>query len=413
MNKSFERDGNLIKLTLVYDEPETSKAKKKVVNNFAKGANMPGFRKGKTPASVIKKMITKEHMEYMLSETFKVYDAIDDYINENDETVIDVEDIKLALADNGEFTVCADITLPEAIEIKKWDKLATKEESTVEEEAVDKFINNLYDVEDNYEFNDEEGAEVNGAHTVTLRTTELDEDGNAVQESTKVTQFKLNGESAYEVAVREATADKKVGETVEFKNPVSDKQEKAEIIEVASLPELNLDEFAKTQKYFEGCENGEDFKNKVREYLQRNLDNENNNKFFNELINALHTENPYEVPAALVERAMERNLRETIRMQFGLSGKNADELVHNLMSSDDYKAQAQEAATQEAFFDLFVEQFRKNQNIELTEEEAQKAVDEYKAMLPEGSEVDERTVTFIKKSALHDKVVDVIVDAQN
>lgn len=133
MNKSFERDGNLIKLTLVYDEPETSKAKKKVVNNFAKGANMPGFRKGKTPASVIKKMITKEHMEYMLSETFKVYDAIDDYINENDETVIDVKDIKLALADNGEFTVCADITLPEAIEIKKWDKLATKEESTVEE----------------------------------------------------------------------------------------------------------------------------------------------------------------------------------------------------------------------------------------------------------------------------------------
>lgn len=30
MNKSFERDGNLIKLTLVYDEPETSKAKKKL-----------------------------------------------------------------------------------------------------------------------------------------------------------------------------------------------------------------------------------------------------------------------------------------------------------------------------------------------------------------------------------------------
>lgn len=413
MNKSFERDGNLIKLTLVYDEPETSKAKKKVVNNFAKGANMPGFRKGKTPASVIKKMITKEHMEYMLSETFKVYDAIDDYINENDETVIDVKDIKLALGENGEFTVSADITLPEAIEIKKWEKLATKEEGTVEEEAVEKFINNLYDVEDNYEFNDEEGAEVNGAHTVTLRTTELDENGNDVQDSTKVTQFKLNGESSLEVAVREATADKKVGETVEFKNPVTDKQEKAEIIEVAVLPELNLDEFAKNQKYFEECENGEDFKNKVREYLQRNLDNENHNKFFNELINALQNENPYEVPAELVDRAMERNLRETIRMQFGLSGKNADELVRNLMSSDDYKAQAQEAATQEAFFDLFVEQFRKNQNIELTEEEAQKAVDEYKAMLPEGSEVDERTVVFIKKSALHDKVVDAIVAAQN
>lgn len=412
MKQNFERNGNTLELTLVYDQAETKKAENKIVSNYAKSMNVPGFRKGKTPASVVRKMLTREQLDYNLADSLQVYRELDTFLDEHDETVLDVAITEMATKD-GEYTVVAKIEYPEPMEIKNWEKLATKETKTIEDDEVEKFINNLYDVEDNYEFTDDEETEVAGHHAVTLRVTELDEEGNDVQESTTVNSYKLDGESPLETAVRLATDDKKVGETVEFRNPDTNKQVKAEIIEVATLPELNLDEFATKQMYFQDCADGEALTAKVRDYLQSQLDAEANQKFFNELVQALRAENPYEVPAVLVEREMERNLRELVRQQFGMIGENADKMVQNIMANPEFRAQSEGAASDGAYFDLFVEQFGKEQNIELTEEEAQKVIDDYKNALPEGAKIDDRTIRFLKNGARHDKIVDALFDAQN
>lgn len=412
MKQNFERNGNTLELTLVYDQAETKKAENKIVSNYAKSMNVPGFRKGKTPASVVRKMLTREQLDYNLADSLQVYRELDTFLDEHDETVLDVAITEMATKD-GEYTVVAKIEYPEPMEIKNWEKLATKETKTIEDDAVEKFINNLYDVEDNYEFTDDEETEVAGHHAVTLRVTELDEEGNDVQESTTVNSYKLDGESPLETAVRLATDDKKVGEIVEFRNPDTNKQVKAEIIEVATLPELNLDEFATKQMYFQDCADGEALTAKVRDYLQSQLDAEANQKFFNELVQALRAENPYEVPAVLVEREMERSLRELVRQQFGMTGENADKMVQNIMANSEFRAQSEGAASDGAYFDLFVEQFGKEQNIELTEEEAQKVIDDYKNALPEGAKIDDRTIRFLKNGARHDKIVDALFDAQN
>lgn len=412
MKQNFERNGNTLELTLVYDQAETKKAENKIVSNYAKSMNVPGFRKGKTPASVVRKMLTREQLDYNLADSLQVYRELDTFLDEHDETVLDVAITEMATKD-GEYTVVAKIEYPEPMEIKNWEKLATKETKTIEDDEVEKFINNLYDVEDNYEFTDDEETEVAGHHAVTLRVTELDEEGNDVQESTTVNSYKLDGESPLETAVRLATDDKKVGEIVEFRNPDTNKQVKAEIIEVATLPELNLDEFATKQMYFQDCADGEALTAKVRDYLQSQLDAEANQKFFNELVQALRAENPYEVPAVLVEREMERNLRELVRQQFGMIGENADKMVQNIMANPEFRAQSEGAASDGAYFDLFVEQFGKEQNIELTEEEAQKVIDDYKNALPEGAKIDDRTIRFLKNGARHDKIVDALFDAQN
>lgn len=412
MKQNFERNGNTLELTLVYDQAETKKAENKIVSNYAKSMNVPGFRKGKTPASVVRKMLTREQLDYNLADSLQVYRELDTFLDEHDETVLDVAITEMATKD-GEYTVVAKIEYPEPMEIKNWEKLATKETKTIEDDAVEKFINNLYDVEDNYEFTDDEETEVAGHHAVTLRVTELDEEGNDVQESTTVNSYKLDGESPLETAVRLATNDKKVGEIVEFRNPDTNKQVKAEIIEVATLPELNLDEFATKQMYFQDCADGEALTAKVRDYLQSQLDAEANQKFFNELVQALRAENPYEVPAVLVEREMERSLRELVRQQFGMTGENADKMVQNIMANPEFRAQSEGAASDGAYFDLFVEQFGKEQNIELTEEEAQKVIDDYKNALPEGAKIDDRTIRFLKNGARHDKIVDALFDAQN
>lgn len=412
MKQNFERNGNTLELTLVYDQAETKKAENKIVSNYAKSMNVPGFRKGKTPASVVRKMLTREQLDYNLADSLQVYRELDTFLDEHDETVLDVAITEMATKD-GEYTVVAKIEYPEPMEIKNWEKLATKETKTIEDDEVEKFINNLYDVEDNYEFTDDEETEVAGHHAVTLRVTELDEEGNDVQESTTVNSYKLDGESPLETAVRLATDDKKVGEIVEFRNPDTNKQVKAEIIEVATLPELNLDEFATKQMYFQDCADGEALTAKVRDYLQSQLDAEANQKFFNELVQALRAENPYEVPAVLVEREMERSLRELVRQQFGMTGENADKMVQNIMANPEFRAQSEGAASDGAYFDLFVEQFGKEQNIELTEEEAQKVIDDYKNALPEGAKIDDRTIRFLKNGARHDKIVDALFDAQN
>lgn len=412
MKQNFERNGNTLELTLVYDQAETKKAENKIVSNYAKSMNVPGFRKGKTPASVVRKMLTREQLDYNLADSLQVYRELDTFLDEHDETVLDVAITEMATKD-GEYTVVAKIEYPEPMEIKNWEKLATKETKTIEDDEVEKFINNLYDVEDNYEFTDDEETEVAGHHAVTLRVTELDEEGNDVQESTTVNSYKLDGESPLETAVRLATDNKKVGEIVEFRNPDTNKQVKAEIIEVATLPELNLDEFATKQMYFQDCADGEALTAKVRDYLQSQLDAEANQKFFNELVQALRAENPYEVPAVLVEREMERSLRELVRQQFGMTGENADKMVQNIMANPEFRAQSEGAASDGAYFDLFVEQFGKEQNIELTEEEAQKVIDDYKNALPEGAKIDDRTIRFLKNGARHDKIVDALFDAQN
>ncbi|MGM9961261.1 MAG: trigger factor family protein, partial [Allobaculum sp.] len=161
MKQNFERNGNTLELTLVYDQAETKKAENKIVSNYAKSMNVPGFRKGKTPASVVRKMLTREQLDYNLADSLQVYRELDTFLDEHDETVLDVAITEMATKD-GEYTVVAKIEYPEPMEIKNWEKLATKETKTIEDDAVEKFINNLYDVEDNYEFTDDEETEVAG-----------------------------------------------------------------------------------------------------------------------------------------------------------------------------------------------------------------------------------------------------------
>ena len=145
-------------------------------------------------------------------------------------------------------------------------------------------------------------AKLKSGHFIHADFTKLDEKGNPVEGSTLPDHHIKIGEGLFVGDLEKPFINKKIGDAVN----IIVKQENSDVpyavkinkIEEQLLPELN-DEFV--QSVDKGIKTVKDFRDKVKENIQINLDNENKKGFNNKIVEYFIEKTKFDVPQSMVD----------------------------------------------------------------------------------------------------------------
>ncbi|RMG67521.1 MAG: trigger factor [Calditrichaeota bacterium] len=316
--------GSLVRKIRVRIEPEElAEIEAKVVQALQKQAEVPGFRKGKVPANIVRKRyaetIRQEVAEKAIADTY--YKAI-----EQSELEVATEgrisDFQFQSVDQGlEYEVEVEV-MPE-IELKKYKGLRVeKEKVRVTDQMVEEILERLQDQYATVR----EAEEVKEGLVVTLDVQELGEgDVPVIGRKHEGVRIKV-GTGEFDPEFERQLLGAKVGEQRVVRRevpPTPDAQQQQPTtesyrvtitkIEEKELPELN-DEFVKNLPDSD-ANTLEELKASIRESLSHALQKEADRNFRERLINEALKENPFEVPEGMVEHYLQHVI-EDIKQQY-------------------------------------------------------------------------------------------------
>ncbi|PZX19264.1 trigger factor [Breznakibacter xylanolyticus] len=288
-------------LTLTVEKADYETRVNDALNNYRKKVQMPGFRPGKVPAGMVKKMYGKSILADEINKL--VSENLSNYITDNKLNLLGepLPSEKQQLVDfdaNESFEFIFDIaTAPEfEADLSKKDKLPYYT-IAITDEMIDQQIKSVTG-----RFGKNEVVDViSDQSMIKASLVELDANGNAKQDGIQVDETVISMMVAKDDAERNKLVGSKVGDAVvmnlakaypnanELSYMLKISKEQAEgltsdfkvtVNEITEFKyaELNQDLF--TQLYGEGVVNNEEeFKNKVKEELANNLAFESDYRF--------------------------------------------------------------------------------------------------------------------------------------
>ncbi len=187
-----------------------------VLKDYRKKARIDGFRPGKVPAGLIKKMYGKailvEEVNKLISESLTNY-IREEKLNILGEPLPNKDQKTIDFDQDNEFEFVFDIALAPEVDVK----LSKKDKVPYYDIKVDKKL--LETHTDNYqrrfgEFVDVEKTTDN--EMLTGNFTQLDENGNELEDGIKTEDVKITIEYIKDKDIKATFADKKVGDKVKF-----------------------------------------------------------------------------------------------------------------------------------------------------------------------------------------------------
>ncbi|MEX0894933.1 MAG: trigger factor [Balneolaceae bacterium] len=303
---------------------------------YRKQIQMPGFRTGKVPLSIVKKRFGEEiEMEEINKYVQEVFEEevvpehepvgeteMTDFQWENDEL-----EVKFKIGSKPEF---------ELQDLGKID--VDKLVHDVTDEEVEEEIERTLEREGNWE---EIEGEITEDHRVTVDAMALDEEGNPVEgEKDEDQVLNLKDENAKEF--REFLIGKKAGDAVDAELGEGEEKDRFRLeIKKAEKPlkqELT-DEFAKEQSNGE-AKNVEEYKSFLKSRMQEYYDQTSDDMFRQEVISALTDAHDFEVPDVFEQQVL-NNYVEYLKQQSG------NELPPDF-DEKSYKNNMRESAVEEA-----------------------------------------------------------------
>lgn len=311
-------------IAISLDAEEVGAIEKDVLSNIRKNASLPGFRKGKAPAGLIRQtygsLIHEEIQEKAINKYFReVMDKVDlkaiDYH-------IHGEDIAFESADKGmSFEVHVEVE-PD-IEVQNYKGLAVEKEVTdVTDEMVEKELDHI-----RKRFATSEPAEVaEKGYLVTFNAQELDDSGMAII-GRKIEDYTVEiGSGEFDAEAEDQLVGLKSGDTTrivrstpgEGDQPPKVERYELEItrIEKQELPELD-DEFVQSLQD-ESVATVDELRGKMRGDMESYFTKRGEQILRNRLIDELLKENPVEVPPAMVNNYLQSMIDDMKRR----AGKN-------------------------------------------------------------------------------------------
>ena len=148
----------------------------------------------------------------------------------------------------------------------------------------------------------DKAAKLKVGHFIHADFTKLDEKGNPIEGSTLPNHHIKIGEGLFVGDLEKPFINKKVGDVVN----ITIKQENGDVpyavkinkIEEQILPEMN-DEFV--QSVDKDIKTVKDFKNKIKENIQINLDNESKKEFNNKIVEYFIEKTKFDIPQSMVD----------------------------------------------------------------------------------------------------------------
>ncbi|MBV9210230.1 MAG: trigger factor [Acidobacteria bacterium] len=298
----------------------------RISERYAKLANVPGFRKGHTPTSVVRTRFRDEIRGDLLQEL--VPPAIQNAIREHDLLVIGEPDIHLendeGLKLNGTepLRVHAHVEVLPTVELGEYKNMeARRRTRPVTDEDVSRVIEGLREASAALQPVEDRPSQLGDTVTVDVHGVFVDEPeaepidvtevdvvlgGQGVQQefTDNLTGVSVDDEKKFAVHYPEDfTSPGLAGKTVDYTAKVT-------AVRIKELPELD-DEWAKSLG--EEYETVDILREKVREDLSHRSRHESENRLRGEVMNKLVDAHPFEVPESLVEYQADQLLESVAR----------------------------------------------------------------------------------------------------
>ena len=381
-------------------EPYFDKALKK----YRDKATIPGFRKGKAPMGLIKKMygeiIETGSLEDISNDVFRDY-LTNNNVNPLGEGIL--VDINYEPKQNLKFKVQYE-TKPELENLAYKDFEVTKTIYPVDDHSVNDEIKYLRSKHCTYE--DAENAP-GDEYVVTLDVHKLDENGiEIIGQHEKDVRFYLNDEQLNK-ELKSQLSSYKVGEEKVLTINNNDKKElykaKATKIEKIILPELNEDFFKKVSK--KEIKGVDEFRTVIKEDLEKVYQNIEKQELHNNIISELIKLNDIPVPEILVENIL-NNFIEDIKRQ-----NPKRELPPDFNEEEYRKTRRTDAILQVKWF-LIKDKIAETEKLEVTNEDLEPLIksdaEKYGMDVEKIKKIYENNAD-VKYRVLEDKVMELLV----
>ncbi|MEO0202429.1 MAG: trigger factor [candidate division WOR-3 bacterium] len=329
------------------DKSKVLEEEEKVALEFQKIVEIPGFRKGKAPISLVKQKYYSSIKEEALRRAIKEklnelkseYEIISDVnvkdFSEND----DKYEILI------EFEVIPNIEIPDLTKIeveKKIYKISDLDVANYIEELRKKFSE---------EVKVEENREVQEDDIILATMEDYDKDGNLLSKEEVYIEYKKD---ELDERLYNGLKNKKVGDSVEIKFDDGTKQVFRILeIRVRKLPELN-DEFAQINGYLDLNE----MKLKLREQLEKEAQIKSEFEYESQIIEKIYQIYPFEVPKKLLINSYQNILKSIEPQKF-----------NNKEEEKAFQEQVLNIAYKSVLRDLILSKIIKDRNIEVSDED--------------------------------------------
>jgi trigger factor len=351
----------------------------RVARSYSRQARIPGFRKGKVPATLIKKRFREQILHDVAHDL--IPRAIDEALRERGLEPVDTPDVKDVSLDEGQaltFTATFE-TLP-PIDPGPLNTISLRRPAvTLEDDAVEKTIGQLRDRAARFE--PVEGRGVEDGDTVTLEVerkaaaageksehhhdvvVELGGKANPPGFDDHLKGLESGGEKDFTIHYPEDYAVKEMaGTSVDYHVTVKDIRKRV-------LPDLD-DEFAKDVGEFETLQA---LRDRIQQDLQKEAEAEADRALRSDLLKTLAGRVTVEVPDSLVERELDRRLEEFARR---LMDQNIDPRRANI-DWDQFRDSQRDASREAVKSALVLDEISRREQVAVSDEDIEKDVAQY------------------------------------
>jgi|SRR5579871_924218 len=348
----------------------------RVAHGYSRKARVPGFRPGKAPARVVKQRYKEQILHDVLHDL--VPRAVDDALRERGVEAIDTPDVRDVTIDEGQpltFTASFD-TVPSFDPGDLGAIAVHKPRVAIDDEAVDGALQRLRDRAARHE--PVEGRGVDHGDTVVVDLERQDPDGKRDKHENVSIEI---GAKANPPGFDEQLLGLTAGATKSFDvqyppdHPIGELANttvsytvKVNALKRRVLPELD-DEFAKDL----GLDSLDALRTRVREDLEHEATHAAERETRGELMKQLATRLPFEAPASLVEREIDRRIEEFARR---LMEQQIDPRTAGINWSD-FRESQREIAREAVAAALVLDEITRREEIGVSDEELTQEVERY------------------------------------
>jgi len=385
---------------------------KEAYKNYSKSLNLPGFRKGKIPVSVVKARFGPAILDEVIAKTEEeFYREASQEQGLHPVSQATIEETSFEDGEPLKFKASVDV-MPE-LDIQNYKGL--------------KVVRPVFPVEDSYVDDQLQGMREQNAtekqvdrkaelgDVIQADFVELDEDGNEIADRAQSDRMFLIGGPNANHDLDNQLAGIEVGETRDVQYSHSHETEDGEThthdvrfrvtakeIRERELPELD-DEFAKDVGPFESLD---DLKKRILDDITAQADGASRSRLVENIVEELITQNEFEVPNSMVENYLDNFIEQMKKERQTEEVENEDEIREN----------AKPGALRGVKRYLLLEQIAEKESVEVTEEDVDKHLEtmserhniegaRIRQILGRSGQLDR-----IKSDLLDDKVFDYLIE---
>ncbi len=420
---NYTRNEDVVVLTAVVDGDDWKEAKKKATAKAAAKMNIKGFRKGKVPADMVKKVLGKDYLLELAAEEV-AQPKLTEMVAEYKVRLVDRPELEIPSIDDNSVTLVFNCPVVPELKLGQWKDLGiAKETAEVTDEEVDNAVDHIL-AEKADKVLVEDGEAENGD------TVELDFEGfidGKPFEGGKAENFSLDLGSGrmipgFEEQIVGIKPEEEKEITVTFPEDYQAKdlagkeatfKIKAHDIYRTVKPELT-DEFVEKELDRFEAKTIDELKAEIKKNMLANKQDALDEKQIEAVLTAIRGNTEAQIPDSMVEEEIDSRVRQ-LEMQLRQNGLTLDQFLSLTgQNKEAYRESMREQAEVNVFNTLILEAIAKEEKLEITDEEADKALEDYAKEMNADLEQVKKLINKeqFKESLLYDKAAEALLNAQ-